>query len=158
MNKTCLRDDIYVSKDHPRILFRGALDSLEADILEAQVLAVEKNEDYYVNALGEILEFARELMSAEVNERPVTQRELFGLSLDDLHEQSHSLQIPEHTMGALSIRLNTLRTRVRETELLAVRTFREPRRDDIIHALNRLSSAVYWLFCRSVSQIPFTQP
>ena len=166
MNETCLRDGVFVSKDHPRIILRGALDSLQADILEAQVLVMEKNEpaaepadkrfvgggsrpvDYYVDALGEILEFVRELMSAEVNERPVAQKKLFGFSLDELHEQSHKLKMPVYTMGAFPVRLNTLRTRVRETELIAVRTFREPQRDDIVHALNRLSSAVYWLFCQ----------
>ena len=156
MTETCLRDGIYVSKDHPRIMLRGALDSLEADILEAQILAVEKSEDYYVNALAEILEFVRSLMSAEVNEKPAAAGKLFGFSLDELHEQSHrvketfgfSHQLPAHTMGALSIRLNTLRTRVRETELAAVRT---PGADSIARALNRLSSAVYWLFCRSVT-------
>ena len=153
MIETCLRDNIFVSKDHPRIVLRGALDSLQADILEAQVLAAEKNEPYYVDALEEVLGFVRELMSAEVNERPVAQKKLFGLSLDELHEQSRKLTIPEHTMGALPVRLNTLRTRVRETELIAVRAFSEPRRDDIIHALNRLSSAVYWLFCKTLTQL-----
>jgi ethanolamine utilization cobalamin adenosyltransferase len=153
-NETCLKGGVYVSKDHPRILFRGALDSLEADILEAQITASQCNGDYYVNALGEVLEFARELMSAEVNERPVALGKLFGMSLDDLRGLSHEAQVrmPEYALGALPVRLNTLRTRVRETEIAAVRAFRETERDDIIHALNRLSSAVYWLYCRSVSE------
>ena len=166
MNKTCLADGVYVSKDHPRIVFRGALDSLQANILEAQVLAAEKNEEYYANALGEILDFVRELMCVEVKEQPAAERKLFGMSLDDLHEQSHKVKeffgfahpLPDHTMGALSIRLNTLRTRVRETELIAAGTLSEPRQNDIVHALNRLSSAVYWLFCRSVSGKQLTQP
>jgi ethanolamine utilization cobalamin adenosyltransferase len=139
-----------VEKNHPRIGFRGALDSLEADILEAQILAAGENKDYYVQALAEILDFVRELMGAEVNERTFVAPKLFGFSLDELHEQSHKVKhrLPDYTMGALPLRLNTLRTRVRETELLAVRTFSD--RDDIAHALNRLSSAVYWLFCKSI--------
>jgi ethanolamine utilization cobalamin adenosyltransferase len=56
-------------------------------------------------------------------------------------------------MGPLAARLNLLRTRVREAELLAVRVFGpgEDGRDDLILAMNRLSSALYWLFCRLVS-------
>jgi ethanolamine utilization cobalamin adenosyltransferase len=92
-------------------------------------------------------------MSAEVNERPVATGKLFGMSLDDLHRLSHEARapIPAHTMGALSVRLNTLRTRVRETEIAAVRAFMETEKEDIIRALNRLSSAVYWLYCRSAT-------
>jgi len=160
-----LRAGQLVSKTHPRIAFRGALDSLEADILEAQLLAVEKKDDFFRGALGELLLFAREIMSAEVNERPLAPVKLFGLSLDDLHEQSHNVQgffgfphpVPDYTMGILPVRLNTLRTRVREVEIVAVRTFSgetEQKRDDIVYALNRLSSAVYWLFCRSLSGKP----
>jgi ethanolamine utilization cobalamin adenosyltransferase len=153
-DETCLKGGVYVPKDHPRIVFRGALDSLEADILEAQITAMQCNEKYYVSALGEVLEFARELMSAEVNERSVAIGKLFGQNLDDLHRQSHEAQVrmPEYAMGALPVRLNTLRTRVRETEIAAVRAFRGTGRDDIVHALNRLSSAVYWLYCRSACE------
>jgi ethanolamine utilization cobalamin adenosyltransferase len=79
-----------------------------------------------------------------------------------LHDQSHDVTrffgfphpVPDHAMGVLPIRLNTLRTRVREVEIIAIKTFScetEQKRDDIIYALNRLSSAVYWLFCRSLS-------
>jgi len=157
-----LRANQLVSKTHPRIVFRGALDSLQADILEAQLLAAERKDDFYRDALGEILLFTRDIMSAEVNERPLAPVKLFGLSLDDLHEQSHNVQgsfgfphpVPDYTMGILPIRLNTLRTRVREAEIIAVRAFSretEQKRDDIVYALNRLSSAVYWLFCRSLS-------
>ncbi|MDR2922847.1 MAG: hypothetical protein LBU85_05845 [Treponema sp.] len=151
-----------VSKTHPRIVFRGALDSLEADILETQLLAAERNEDFFRDALGEILLFTREIMSAEVNERPLVPVKLWGQTLDELHEQSHNVQgsfgfphpVPDYTMGLLPVRLNTLRARVREVEIAAVRAFSsdtEQKRDDIVYALNRLSSAVYWLFCLSLS-------
>jgi ethanolamine utilization cobalamin adenosyltransferase len=149
MSETELKAGVRVSKEHPRIAFRGALDSLEADILEAQFLASRSGEEYYVKALGEALDFTRELMSAEVNERAVVLTKLFGFSLDELHEQSHkaSHRLPDYTMGELPLRLNTLRTRVREAELLAVKTCNEE--NNIAHALTRLSSAVYWLFCKN---------
>ncbi|MCL2066368.1 MAG: hypothetical protein FWG99_02745 [Treponema sp.] len=165
---TELRPNVFVSKNHPRIIFRGALDSLEADILEAQLLAAEQGEEFFRNALEEVLSFVRDIMSAEVNGRAFTVDSLFGLTLEQLHEQSHRVKdffgfhhpVPSHTMGALPLRLNTLRTRVRETEINAVKAFSsgpEQNREDIVHAMNRLSSAVYWLFCRSLVP-PITDP
>jgi ethanolamine utilization cobalamin adenosyltransferase len=158
---THLRANLLVSKTHGRIRFRGGLDSLEAEVLEAQVLAAEEGE--LREGLGELLRCLRDLMSAEVNERPLGALVLFGLSADEIHAQTHNVKavfgiahpVPDHTMGALAVRLNTLRTRVRALELLAVETFRpggSVPRDDIILALNRLSSAVYWLFCRHLSR------
>jgi ethanolamine utilization cobalamin adenosyltransferase len=94
---------------------------------------------------------------------------LFGLSEEELRRQSHDVRgafgmdhpVPDYTMGPLAVRLNTLRTRVREGELLAARVFWTRNadgtpgghcgREDIIRALNRLSSAFYWLFCRCLS-------
>ena len=148
MSETDLNSNIRVNKNHPRIVFRCVLDSLEADILEIQLLTAEKNEDYYTSALGEILQFVRELMSAEVNDQPVVMPLLFGYSLDELYQQTQTLILPDYTMGIIPIRLNTLRTRVREAELLAIKYFQD--REDILYSLNRLSSAVFWLFCRSL--------
>jgi ethanolamine utilization cobalamin adenosyltransferase len=89
-------------------------------------------------------------------------------SEEELHALSHDargslgMDTPDYTMGPLAARLNTLRTRIREGELLAVRTFWRDcaegpsgfpdSRDDIIRVMNRLSSALYWLFCRSISK------
>ena len=51
-------------------------------------------------------------------------------------------------MGRLAARLNLLRARTREAELAAERAFAEGEREDILKAMNSLSSAVYILFCR----------
>jgi ethanolamine utilization cobalamin adenosyltransferase len=155
MGETELRAGIWVGKDHPRIVFRGVLDSLQADILEAQVLALNEGEEFYVRALGEALDFVREIVSAEVNEREAVMPKLFGYSLDELHEQSHKVkhQMPDYRMGALGVRLNTLRTRVREAELAAVRLSGLDSSlpgGSIAVGLNRLSSAIYWLYCKAV--------
>jgi ethanolamine utilization cobalamin adenosyltransferase len=160
---THLRANLLVSKAHGRIRFRGGLDALEAEVLEAQVLAEERAEGELREGLGELLQCLREIMSAEVNERPLGPLALFGLSADEIRTQIHNVEasfgiphpIPDYTMGALAVRLNTLRTRIRKLELLAVRTFPPggsvPGKD-IIVALNRLSGAVYWLFCRRLSR------
>lgn len=157
---TQLRRDLMVPKTHPRIAFRGLADSLEADILEAQLCVREHGEDYYCRALGELLDCVRDLLSAEVNERPAGEPKLFGLSLDELRDQSHRVKevfgidhpLPDYRHGAVALRLNTLRARVRETELAALRIFAEGEREDIVRVLNRLSSALWWLFCRRVSE------
>ena len=147
MKETYLHGNKRVEKNHPRIVFRGRLDSLQADILEAQVF-ISGERDFYKEALQEILDFTRDLLAADVNEKPFSRGSLFGLGLEELHKQASSCTLPNYTMGELPIRLNTLRTRVREIELLAVGAVQN--RDDILYALNRLSSAVYWLFCQSL--------
>jgi ethanolamine utilization cobalamin adenosyltransferase len=171
-----------VPKTDGRIRFRGLIDSLEAEIIEAQILADSLGEGYYRDALGEVLDCLHKIMAAEVRGSPFAVPCLFGLSADELHRQSHDVAgafglaghpLPDYRQGPLAGRLNTLRTRIREAELCAVQVFagddrgqaarsggeaqpgREgsdpPRREDLPLALNRLSSALYWLYCRAVS-------
>jgi ethanolamine utilization cobalamin adenosyltransferase len=166
---TCLAGDRLVPKTHGRIAFRGIIDSLEADVMEAQVLASSLGEEWYCERLGEVLNCLRSILAAEVRETPLPEFRLFGLSGEELHAQSHDVQgafgvvppPPDYTMGPLAVRLNTLRTRLREGELLAVKTFWVHEgggnsgghcgREDINLAMNRLSSALFWLFCRFLS-------
>ena len=54
-------------------------------------------------------------------------------------------------MGETAARLNCLRAQVREVELSAMHAFPHGERNDLIEGLNRLSSAVYILFCKTVS-------
>jgi len=146
-------------KDNPVIIFRGKLDKLCAMILEAQVLGEERENRAYVKDLQEILAFVRSLLSAEYKGTLVDEFRVLGLSSKDLRERSHH---PEkyfgrkhihmhHSMGSLCLRLNLIRTVVRETELSAVTAFRDPAnpsnclRKDIVKALNRLSSLFYIL-------------
>jgi ethanolamine utilization cobalamin adenosyltransferase len=167
---THLSGNRLVSKNHDRIRFRGIIDSLEADVMEAQTLAFSLGETWYCRRLGEVLACLRGILAAEVKESPLPELSIFGLSEEELHRQSHEVRdtfgmdhpVPDYTMGPLAVRLNTLRTRIREGELLAVRTFwiRDADgtpggrcdREDIVLALNRLSSALYWLFCRYLSK------
>jgi len=156
---TSLSGNRLVPKIHGRIAFRGCIDTLEAEFIEAQVLASQLNEPAICSKLEEILQFLRTLMSAEVMEAPLPPFFLFGIDAEEIRRRSHetagkSPPLPSYTQGPLAARLNTLRTKVREAELLAVRIFgsrensseTEPR-DDIIQALNRLSSALWWLYC-----------
>ena len=164
---TSLSGNRMVPKTNPRIAFRGSIDTLEAEVIEAQVLASQQNEKKYCLWLGEILEYLRTLMAAEVREIPLSPPFLFGLDADEIQRQTHDTKasfgmdvpLPAYTQGPLAARLNTLRAKVREAELLAVRVFGPTdsgsadtaQREDIILAMNRLSSAFWWLYCRYIS-------
>jgi ethanolamine utilization cobalamin adenosyltransferase len=156
---THLRGNHLVEKDHPVIVFRGKLDKFAAQILEAQLLGLEKENRAFVHDLQEILEFVRSILPAEYNGTPLGEFRILGFSSRDLRERSHHPEkyfgrkhlLMDHAMGALSLRLNLLRTAVRETELAAVTAMRDPAdaskclREDIVEALNRLSSLFYIL-------------
>ena len=155
---TSLSGNRLVSKTHGRIAFRGRIDTLQAEVIEAQVLASQLGEADVCGKLGEILDYLRSLMAAEVRETPLPPPFLFGMEAEELHRQSHdpkgAFALPACTQGPLAARINTLRAKVREAELLAVRVFgpgtdvaETAEREDIILALNRLSSALWWLFC-----------
>ena len=162
---TSLSGKRLVSKTHGRIAFRGQIDLLEAEVIEAQVLASQLGESVYCGYLGEILACLRAIMTAEVKETPLKAPFLFGMSAEEIHSRSHNmagkpLVLPDYTQGPLAARLNTMRAKVREVELLAVKVFGPGAeetsdinpsdfnpREDIILALNRLSSAFWWLFC-----------
>ncbi len=161
---THLSGDRLVSKGHPRIAFRGKMDSLQAKILEVQVLAVEHGNRILAGELEELLGFVRLLLAAEVTERPVEERTLFGLELDEIRAMSHNPKKtfslghirPHYSMGGLCAALNSLRTEAREVELAAFRAFSGDdgvfERSDILRALNRLSSALYILMYRHLPE------
>lgn len=146
---THLNGDVLVSKTHPRITFRGAMDTLEAEILLCQ-LNLPKLE----NPLQELLDLARKLVACDVLNEPVRSDKLCGLDQDQLRSHSHLPQkfydqphfMPSVSDGETILRLNRLRCAVRETELKAVAAL--PERMDIIRALNRMSSMVYILMIR----------
>ena len=158
-----------VPKTDKRIAFRGKLDSLEADIMRVQILAKQKEANVLVNQLSEILSFVRSILRAEVLSEPVPKIKLLNLDSDELRYESHHVKeiygishpTPEYTMGALCMALNQLRTKVRETELCAASAFIKDEtcmRPDILEALNRLSSCVYLLFLRALTQTKPAQP
>jgi ethanolamine utilization cobalamin adenosyltransferase len=160
---TILSGDRLVPKTHGRIVFRGIVDALQADVIEAQVLAAELGREEICLRLGEIMDFLRMVMAAEVKETFLPPPELFGMNAEEIHRRSHNLdgktfQFPSYTQGPMAARINKLRTKVREAELVAVNVFGpsskegfSAEREDIILAMNRLSSAVWLLFTSLVS-------
>ena len=150
---THLNAEVLVRKNHPRIKFRGAMDTLEAEIILAQLEA----DRYMVSKLGDVLTLARKIIRCDVLGEELGEEKLCGFTERELRERSHRPQdfygqphfMPEHTDGSLIARLNRVRCAVREAELCAVTAFSDrdgiPVRTDIMQALNRMSSMIYIL-------------
>ena len=157
---THLRGNLLVPKTHPRIEFRGMLDSLQAEIICLQAEAFESGHEDLTADLGDILKNVRLILGAEVKEETLEPLPLFGLEDKEIREHYHNVKkyfgtdypIPDYKMGRMAAELNRLRTKVRETELAAAHAFMgadgSVERPDIIRCLNRLSSGVYIVFCK----------
>lgn len=153
---THLRGNVLVFKDHPRIALRGAIDTLESEIIVAQVTAQRLGKQKIVDDLEEVIRFIRKLLRCEVSGDPVGEFYLQGLNEHDLRDQSyhpskyfgikHFLPTVKH--GEMVALLNRLRTLTRKTELIAYDAFKDQygqvSREDIIQAFNRLSS-LFWI-------------
>ena len=157
---TQLVGNVLVAKNHPRILFRGKLDSLQAHFVIAQAIASEAGESAkLVEDLGDILRVLREMMRCDALDEPFANETIIGLTHEELRERSHypmkyfgikQMTLPEYTMGRVYAELNLLRTMIRETEVAAASAFLEGKknmRPDIMEELNRLSSAVHIMMC-----------
>ena len=155
---THLNADVLVSKTHPRIAFRGKLDSLEAELMLGQLDHPEIR-----GHLGEILALARQIIRCDVLEEPLKWEMLCGLSEDEQRKRSHFPQeyyaqphfMPSEEDGIVIARLNKLRCLAREAELAAVHDFSDregrPTRLDLLRALNRMSSMLYILMIQQKS-------
>lgn len=156
---THLYGNVLVVKHHPRILFRGKLDSLQALIVMAQVHIAEGGKQKLVDDLGNVLDILREMMRCDVLDEAFRNETIIGLTHAELRERSHDpkkfygiqqMVLPDYTMGKDYALLNQIRTAVRETEVAAAQAFREGTRctrGDIIEELNRLSSAMHIMMC-----------
>ena len=153
---THLNGDVLVLKTHPRIRFRGAIDSLEAQLLWSSL----HTEGQLRKDLGEILNLARMLIRCDVLEEPVPEGKLCGLSQEQLRSHSHRPQdfygqthfMPEVSDGERILLLNRCRAAAREAELAAAAAFTDgsgnATRPDILRAMNRMSSMLYILMIK----------
>lgn len=146
---THLFGDVLVEKTHPRILFRGAVDCLEAELLLCASEAPKWEKE-----LGEILNLTRDIIQKEVLGQPLPDSPLCGLTMEQLRSHSHRPQdfygqphfMPAVTDGKTVLLLNRARAIARRAELAAVAAM--PDREDILRAMNRISSALYILMIR----------
>jgi ethanolamine utilization protein EutQ len=157
---THLKGRQLVRKDHPVIVWRGRLDAFCARLIQAQLLGQREGRPDLAEELEEILDFCRRLLKAELKGLAVEDFRLLGLTPSDLRERSHHPArffghphiLMSHKMGPLPVALNALRAEVRAVEVAAAAAFgtsgSSSRRDDIILALNRLSSLFYIMVFR----------
>jgi len=143
---THLNGEVLVPKTHPRIVLRGAVDMLEAELL----LCCAASTGSIRAQLEEALAYTRNLLRHEVLEEPVKETLLGGMDEKQLRERSHRPQefygqphfMPGPEDGALLLQVNRARCAARAAELRAVAAFGEGRAD-LLRAFNRLSSFLY---------------
>jgi len=151
-----------VAKNDPRLRLRAQLD---AAIAQAVWLQVELSEPGELAVwLGDIRSVLGQVMRADVLGEPMAGFAIGGLDDDTLHRLSHAPLkylghdhlVPELAHGRACVMLNLLRAKVREVEISAAEVFMDAgyqlRRKDLLHTLNRLSSALYVAMLLSVLQ------
>ena len=147
---THLNGDILVPKTHPRIAFRGVMDTLQAELILCQLMVSPE----VVAQLQELLELSREVIACDVLDKPLRWDRLLGFTEEELRSRSHRPQdfygqphfMPSETDGTAVVWLNRCRCAVRSAELAACRAYEIPEgnsRPDILKALNRMSSSIY---------------
>lgn len=157
---THLNGEVLVLKTHPRIRFRGEMDTLEAELILCQLIPGAPE-----GALGEILDLSRKILRCDVLEEPLRQDTLCGLTQDEQRERSHMPQdyygqphfMPQASDGSVIAGLNRARCFAREAELAAVEAFSDREgnllREDIPKALNRMSSMLYLLMIQEKAKL-----
>ncbi len=157
---THLNGEVLVLKTHPRIRFRGKMDTLEAELILCQLVPGAPE-----GALGEILDLSRKILRCDVLEEPLRQDTLCGLTQEEQRGRSHMPQdyygqphfMPQASDGSVIAGLNRARCFAREAELTAVEAFSDRNgnliREDIPKALNRMSSMLYLLMIQEKAKL-----
>ncbi len=160
---TSLYDNILVYKFDKRVELRGKLDCLQAEFINS-CSHLEGNKEFIAD-LHDLVSYVRKLLICEYTNKPFDNIKLLDLDEQMLREYSHNPKKyfnSEHLFGIdltfnkKTITLNYLRTKVREVEIFAVKTFFTDgvlEREDIIKALNRLSSGVYIAMLKAESGV-----
>ena len=152
--QTCLYKEQTVRKDHPRIAFRGGLDTLLAQTVCCQLAIRRAGHSDVEKQLDVMAAVIRALLCAEYSGQSFDIESFDAVDWEGMHSASHHpmahFGIPHPIMDAVLGEgvavLNLLRTRIRDCERLAVTAF-DAGREDMVHALNRMSSFVYVLMC-----------
>lgn len=144
-----------VAKTHPRIIYRGKLDSLQSEL----ILAMTELPADLLPALNDALSLLRLLMRADVTGEALPAWFLGGMDAEQVHDCSwhperygfpgHIVPAPEQ--GRTAALLNVLRAHTRETELAAAAAYGDAHGDCLL-ALNRLSSFLYVLQLRAAGE------
>ena len=162
---TQLEGDMLVVKNHPRIAFRGKLDTLQAMIVEYQALLSERpGNDAVIAQMEELLSVLREVMRSDAMADTLRVTTILGLTPEELRERSHDpmkfyhvkyMRLPDYKMGLAYALINRLRAASREAEVAAVSAFKDGgryERQDILEVFNRLSSALHIMMCLYIEE------
>jgi ethanolamine utilization cobalamin adenosyltransferase len=162
---THLSGNRLVPKNHPRIFLRGKMDSLNALIVLTQSeIASKAGNDKLVKDLDDIFAHVCMLMRCEVMDENVPEYKLLGLNDSEIRDRSHhpakyygvkQMTLPNKSHDIAYLRLNVIRTAVREAELAAAAAFAlnatfncsDGCGSSIIQSLNRLSSCIHIMMC-----------
>jgi len=152
-----------VYKNHPRIKFRGKIDTFEALLINAIIDIEGVGYQELARDLKEVLDYVRQILRSEVKEEHLPVISFHGWTEEEIRDRSHYPQkyfgvnhlLPSPGQGALMAKLNYLRTQVRELELAGMDAFTVTtevvEREDIIQGLNRLSSLIYIMMVQLIS-------
>jgi ethanolamine utilization cobalamin adenosyltransferase len=154
----------FAPKTDTRVRLRGRLDSLQALTL---LVAARARADGWVELAGDldtVAAYCRELLAAEYQLRAPGALRVAGLDEDTLHHASHHPEeavglphlVPDASHPEILHWLNLLRCQVREAEMTALDAFppeHHPGTEGgaLARAVNRLSSAVYYLELRTAA-------
>jgi len=155
---TWLDSDKLVPKNHPRIAFRGKIDTMLSYMVLLQSEFEEFDGDVAIKKyLDDLRSFMGNILRAEVkNERleplymgKIDEKAIHKISHNPMKYLEHDHIVPKKNHGIWVGRINYLRALVREAEVSASLIFMDEGltvlRSDIINGLNRLSSALYVL-------------
>lgn len=152
---THLADNLsLVPKTHPRMDLRGKLDLLEGHLLDAQLMANADGCRDLVGELEDAVGLTRRIVGAEVTGRPLGEWKLGAMDPARVRWASHHTQelfgvpfmYPSVRHGPAVPRLYLARGMAREAERALLRAL--PERQDLLVALNRMSSYLYVLTCK----------
>ena len=151
-NYTHLYKNVLVEKNHPRIILREKLDSLISLIVDIEYQFKERHEDKLVDYLKKYQKLVHTILYSEAANKGLEFDTIFGLTEEEIRKMSHH---PKEYFGCdhifvncdmpfTVIKLNLIRTAVREVEIVAYEALKSER-EDLIKLLNRMSSAIYIL-------------
>jgi len=153
---TWLDSNNLVPKNHPRIAFRGKLDSMISYAVLVQNEFVNYDGPEIIKRfLADIRSNMGNVLKAEVKDETIEPIFMGDFSDDSIRKISHNPLkylgydhiVPELSHGKWIALVNYLRSMVREAELVAANLYIDASlkvlRPDIMRALNRLSSALY---------------
>ena len=152
-----------VVKNHKRIVLRGKIDLLLANVISQLQQYKKSGQDEVAKDLREILDWVRAIQRAEILEEPIPSLTFMGFDEATQKAMSHDPKryfgtphlfgIDENT-HEVAVAMNVLRAEARSIELAAVDAFYKPKevqRPDLLLAFNRLSSCIYLMMLKAVS-------